>query len=352
MNLLDYIVKRLLLAIPTLLIVSFISFTIMRYDVTLPAVYFHVGNVAIGWEQPVRLKSPIDPLAELRQNPQISKAAYQQEVERLGLDKPFLVQYGLWLKNILSLPPNLGLSFSGEEVSKLIAQRLPNTILLNVLVLLATWSLALPMGVYAAVHWRSKADSLMTFLSSVSMGLPTFIMALLLALICVKLNLLPVGGLTSENFDEMNLFQKIGDLARHLTLPVLVLTLSSLAGLQRQMRGNLLEVLGANYIRTARAKGLPENKVIYKHALRCAINPMITLMGFEFASLFSGAALVEMILRYPGIGFLALEGVRQSDTNLVMVILVMGSMVLILGNLLADIALRFADPRIRAEGLS
>ena len=341
------------MAIPTLLVVSFISFTIMRYDVTIPAMYIPLGPTHyVGLLHSVQIKNPINPLAELKQNPAISKAAYQQEVERLGLDKPFVVQYGLWLKNMVSLPPDLGLSFSGEKVSSLVMQRLPNTILLNVIVLVLTWAIALPMGVYAAVHWRSKADNLMAFLSSLSMGLPTFIMALLLALICVKTRILPVGGLTGENFDELNFFGKAWDLGLHLALPVIVLTLSSLAGLQRQMRGNLLEVLGANYIRTARAKGLPERQVIYKHALRCAINPMVTLLGFEFASLFSGAALVEMILRYPGIGSLALEAVRQTDTNLSMVVLTLGALVLILGNLLADILLRFADPRIASEGYS
>ncbi|HPT42031.1 MAG TPA: ABC transporter permease, partial [Candidatus Gastranaerophilaceae bacterium] len=151
------------------------------------------------------------------------------------------------------------------------------------------------------------------------------------------------------NFSDMGLAGKIWDLTKHLILPTTVLFTISLAGLQRQMRGNLLDVLDSEYVKFARAKGLSEFKVIYKHALRNAINPLITLLGFEFASLLSGAALTEFVFQYPGLGRLILEAVLKSDINLVMASLMMGAIMLILGNLLADILLIITDPRIRVK---
>ena len=145
----------------------------------------------------------------------------------------------------------------------------------------------------------------------------------------------------------MNLLTKIVDISKHLVLPTLVLFTISLSGLQRQMRANMLEVLDSDYIKFARAKGLSESRVLIKHALRNAINPMITLLGFEFAGLLSGAALTEYVFQYPGLGRLILEAVMKSDINLVMASLMMGTIMLILGNLLADILLMLTDPRVR-----
>jgi peptide/nickel transport system permease protein len=162
-------------------------------------------------------------------------------------------------------------------------------------------------------------------------------------------HLLPIGGLTSSNYFELDTIHQILDELKHLIIPVTVLTFVSLAGIQRQMRANLLDVLRAEYVRTARAKGLPEHTVIYHHALRNAINPLITLLGFEFSSLLSGAALTETVLAYPGLGRLTLEGVLTKDMNLVMASLMLGAVMLIVGNLLADVLLKFVDPRITLE---
>ena len=157
----------------------------------------------------------------------------------------------------------------------------------------------------------------------------------------------PVGGLTSSNFMELTFGQNIWDVSHHLILPVTVLFTLSLAGLQRQMRANLLDVLDSDYVKFARAKGLSEFKVIVKHALRNAVNPLITLLGFEFAGLLSGAALTEYVFQYPGLGRLILEAVLRSDINLVMASLMMGAIMLVAGNLIADILLIITDPRIR-----
>ena len=314
-----YIVKRLIQAIPLLFLVSVISFFIIRL-------------------------SPVDPLAELRINPSISQETLKAEEKRLGLDKPLIVQYGLWLKSFLK--GDLGVSVTGEKVSDKLMERIPNTLLLTSVVILLTWLVGIPLGIYAALNWKKPIDRLMTILTSVGMAVPSFFFALLLLIFAVKTSWFPTGGLTCYDFSTYSPLHKVLDVMHHLVLPVTVLFTLSLSGLQRQMRGNLLDVLGSDYVKFARAKGLSENKVVYKHALRNALNPMVTLLGFEFASLLSGAALTEYVFQYPGLGRLILEAVMKSDINLVMASLMMGTVMLILGNLIADILLKMVDPRV------
>lgn len=314
-----YILKRLLQAIPLLFMVSIISFFIIRL-------------------------SPVDPLAELKLNPSISAQTLKAEEQRLGLDKPIYVQYFKWLANFAQ--GNMGISVTGEKVSTRLAERIPNTLLLTIVTILVTWLIGIPLGIFAALNWRKTSDRLLTLFSSVGMAIPSFFFALLLLVFAVKSGLFPIGGLTSPNFQSMTIFQKVLDVSWHLILPATVLITISLAGLQRQMRGNLLDVLESDYVKFARAKGLSENKVIYKHAVRNAINPMVTLIGFEFASLLSGAALTEYVFQYPGLGRLILEAVMKSDINLVMASLMIGAIMLIVGNLIADILLKLVDPRV------
>jgi peptide/nickel transport system permease protein len=317
-----YLFKRLSQAVPLLIIISIMSFTMLKL-------------------------SPIDPLAYLRSNPAISAAAIKAEEERLGLNKPAPVQYGIWLSNLVR--GDLGVSTTGGSVFELLMSRAGNTLLLGVLAVFFTWLIAIPAGITAAVNRGKFADKAFGVLTTVGMSMPTFLMALLLLMVALYTKALPIGGLTSPNFFELGPFEQMIDLARHLVIPVTVLTFIGLAGVQRQMRGNLLDVLRAEYVRTARAKGLSEDKVIYHHALRNAINPLITLFGFEFAGLLSGAALTETVLAYPGLGRLTLEAVLTKDMNLVMASLMLGSLMLILGNLIADILLKFTDPRISLQ---
>ncbi len=320
MKIFKYIFNRILETIPLLFIVSIISFFIIRL-------------------------SPVDPLAELRLNPSISQETLQREKVRLGLDKPIIVQYGLWAKSFVK--GDLGITSNGEKVSVKLAERIPNTLLLTTIVIFMTWLVGVPLGVLGAVFNKTKFDRLLTILSSVGMAIPSFFFAILLLIFAVKTGLFPVGGLTSYDYNELSFFGKFIDLSKHLILPVTVLFTISLAGLQRQMRANMLEVLDSDYIKFARAKGLSEFKIIFKHALRNALNPMITLLGFEFAGLLSGAALTEYVFQYPGLGRLILEAVMKSDINLVMASLMIGSIMLVLGNLLADILLIITDPRVR-----
>ena len=254
----------------------------------------------------------------------------------------------LWGKSFIK--GDLGVTSTGESVASKLKERIPNTLLLTVVVIFMTWSVAVPLGMLAAIKWKTPFDRFLTFITSIGMAIPSFFFAILLLIFAVKTGWFPVGGLTSYNFNEMGFFHKVFDIAYHLVLPVTVLFTISLAGLQRQMRANILDVLDSDYIKFARAKGLSENKVLFKHALRNAVNPMITLLGFEFSSLLSGAALTEYVFQYPGLGRLILEAVLKSDINLVMASLMMGAFMLILGNLISDILLIITDPRIRVRG--
>lgn len=317
-----YIFKRILQAVPLLFMISIMAFTMLKC-------------------------SPIDPLAAMKANPAVSRAAIAAEEERLGLNKPAPVQYVIWLSN--TLQGNLGVSTSGGSVAVRLMQHAGNTLLLNIFTLLFTWLIALPAGVYAAVHRGQITDKFFGLLTSVGMSMPAFLMAFLLMMFALATQVLPIGGMTSSDFAEKDSLGQILDIGHHLIMPVCVLTFISLAGIQRQVRSNLLDVLRADYVRTARAKGLPEHVVIYKHALRNAINPLITLLGFEFASLLSGAALTEMVLAYPGLGRLTLEGVLTKDMNLVMASIMLGAVMLIAGNLFADLLLKITDPRISLD---
>ncbi len=315
-----YIIKRIISSIPILLIVSLISFFLIRL-------------------------SPVDPLAQLKLNPAISQETIEKETKRLGLDKPIIVQYGLWLKNFLS--GNMGYCTDNTKVSTKIKGRIFNTLILSLCVIITSWLIAIPLGVLGAVYYNSLFDKILTILSSVGMAIPSFFFAILMLIFAQKTGWFPIGGLTSVDFSQMSFFEKILDLAKHLILPTFVLTTISLSSLTRQMRANLLDVLNSEYVKFAYAKGLSKSKVIIKHALRNAINPIITLLGFEFAGLLSGAALTEYVFQYPGLGKLILEAVMTSDINLVMASLMIGTIMLIIGNLVSDILLKLTDPRVR-----
>ena len=316
--------------------------------VSLLVISFSIGqkysfNVPV---PPIILKAG-DPLADLRFNPSISKEVLKAEEIRLGLDKPWHIQYLLWLKGLFH--GDLGITQQNQPVSIVIQRPILNTLLLSLCTLFCTWLIAIPLGIWAALNKNKIIDKLLAILTSCGMSTPTFVLAVLGLLFALNSQILPIGSLTSVNFYNMNFFGKIFDITKHLILPTTILTLISIAGLQRQMRANLLDVLRQEYIKTAIAKGLPTSKVVYKHALRNAINPLITIFGFEFGALLSGAALTETILSYPGLGALTLEAARKMDVNLTMTTLMMGAVMLIAGNLVADLLLKFADPRIRFE---
>lgn len=316
-----YIIRRLLILLPLLLVMSFVAFMFIQL-------------------------APGDYFAILRMNPQISDETIARLQAQYHMDKPPLIQYAYWLKNLAGL--DLGYSISQKQpVLSVIGSRLANTLLLSISTILITWLVAIPIGIYSAVHQYSIGDKIFSTLAFVGMSLPSFFMALLmLYFLGSELGLLPIGGLKSSGYDQLSSIGKIGDMARHLIIPTTVLAIGGLAGLQRIMRGNMLEVLRMQYITTARAKGLPEHRVIYRHALRNAINPMVTIFGFELSSLLSGAALLEIVCGYPGLGQVMLEAVRSQDIFLVMGAMLIGGLLLIVGNLVADVLLAVVDPQV------
>ncbi|HET8999006.1 MAG TPA: ABC transporter permease [bacterium] len=282
------------------------------------------------------------------QYPQISPATIAGLRARFGMDQPPWIQYLRWLWNILHL--DLGLSFAYQvPVTWLIGTRALNTLLLSVTSLVAAWSIAIPLGIYSAVHQYSVTDGLLSAGAFVAISVPSFFSALLLLYAAFWSHVLPLQGLTSVNYDGLSWGAKVLDVARHLVLPTIALGVFSVGGLMRYMRNNLLDVLRADYVKTARSKGVSERRVIFRHAVRNAINPLVTLFGFELGGLLSGAAFVENILGYPGLGRLVLEAVLKKDVFVVMGSLLMGSVLLILGNLTADVLLAFVDPRIRYD---
>lgn len=322
-----YIIKRLMQGLLTLFLASALSFVIIQL-------------------------APGDYLDTLRQNPTITPETIEDLKIRFGLDKPPLEQYLLWLKQVVTRF-DFGESFIySRSVSSLILERIPATLLLAISSIFITWIIALPLGILSAVKQNTLIDKILRVLSYLGQGFPSFITALVLLIIAQNTSpLFPVGGMTSIEYNEFTPLGKALDIAWHMILPTLALSITSFAGLQRLTRGQLLDVLRQDYIQTARAKGLPENKVLYVHALRNAINPLITLLGFEFASLLSGAFIAEYFFNWPGLGRLILNAVQVQDLYLVMASLMMGATMLIIGNLLADLLLKLVDPRIKLENL-
>ena len=316
-----YILKRLLTAVFLLFVMSFMTFMLMRL-------------------------TPGNYLDTLRMDPQISRDTLAYYEKLYQLDKPAWQQYLYWLAGLAR--GELGYSFYyNVPVAKIIASRLGNTFILSLAAFLLTWTLALPLGIWAALRRGQWPDRVVQFISYVVLALPGFFVAMILLYAAAVTGWLPLGGMESPGASEFPLWARILDVLEHLAIPAMALSLGSIAALQKLMRGNMLDVLERPYILAARARGLPERRVIYVHALRNAINPMITLLGYEFSALLSGAALMEIITSWPGLGSLMLTAVRSKDIDLVMASMMMGGALFVLGNLLADIALAKADPRIK-----
>ena len=320
---LRYVIRRLIVSLPLLLMMTLLTFALMQ-------------KTTGGFYDLLRL------------DPQISEETINRYIQLYQLDKPVLYQYKQWVLNLLK--GEFGYSFYyNVPVVTLIASRLWNTFILSFSSIVLTWTVAIPLGILAAVHHNRWVDRVIQLLSYVGLATPSFFLAMLLLFWASRTGFLPLGGMHSAQYDDLNFLGRAWDLLRHLAIPAVTLSVGSIGALQRIMRGNMLEVLRQQYILTARAKGLPESRVIYRHALRNAINPLITLLGYEFSSLLSGAALLEIICSWPGLGALMLTAVRSKDIYLVMASFMMGSILFLLGNLLADILLARMDPRIRYE---
>lgn len=298
--------------------------------------------------------SPGDPLAAQRNNPQVPDELIRRIQAQYGFDRSVPEQYARWLGRVVQ--GDLGYSFKFKRpVADVIGERLGATLLLALFSTFLTWLFAVPLGVWAALRRGDWPDKTISVFSFVGMSLPSFFLALLLlyaATVIPPLPLfgrIPIGGLVSIGFDRMGPFERILDVAKHLLLPGIVLTIGGLAGLQRIARGSTLETLSQPYILAARARGLSERRILWRHAFRNAANPLITLLGFEFSALLSGAAFTEIITSWPGMGLLALEAVRSKDQFLVMATVLMGSLLLMVGNLLSDLLHAWNDPRVKVS---
>jgi len=321
-----YFIKRLLEMIPTIIGITLVSFFII--------------HLAPG--------KPTDILAEL--NPKITPEAREKLEKYYGLDKPIITQYGIWLKRVVKL--DFGDSFSTDKrpVWDKIKERLPITIIINVLSLILVILIAIPIGVSSATHQYSLYDKITTVAVFVGFAIPTFWLALLLMIFFgIYLDWLPISGIKSLDYDNLSAGGKVWDMASHLILPVLLEAFGGLAGLSRYMRSNMLEVIRSDYITTARAKGLSERVVIYKHAMRNALLPVITILGLSVPGLIGGSVIFETIFAIPGMGQLFYMSVMMRDYPLIMGILTIGAILTLAGNLLADIGYAVADPRIRTR---
>lgn len=331
-----YLLKRLFWMVPLLVGISLVSFLIMHLapgDITTTEAGF---------------------------NPKASEESRQKLREIYHLDEPLIVQYGLWLKRMGTL--DFGTSFAshqrpvfwekkddqGNVTPGMIQEALPITLLINVLSLALIVVIALPLGVISAIHQNRPPDRAITIFVFVGFAVPGFWLALMLMYWLGVVNpWLPISGLHSLGYENMSMPGRLWDLSRHLAIPVFISALSGLAGISLFVRNGMLDVLHQDYITTARAKGLPENTVIYRHALRNALLPLITLLGLSIPGLIGGSVIAESLFAIPGMGKLFYDAVLMRDFPVIMGILTIGAVLTLLGNLLADLAYAWADPRVR-----
>jgi peptide/nickel transport system permease protein len=284
----------------------------------------------------------------LSQNPQVSQDTILKLKAQFHLDRPWYVQYCYWLKNVLSGDFGYSMAYKIPATS-LIFQRLWNTFLLSFFALIFAWGTAIPLGIWAAVRKDSWVDRSCSFIAFFGLSIPDVLLSLLALWFAASTGWFPVGGAQSPLHDLMSPAEQFWDYAHHLILPALVLAAADLAGIMRRMRSCLLDTLRAEYVTAARARGLGEGWVIYKHALRNAINPLLTIFGYSLAGLLSGAFIVENIMAWPGLGRLTIEAFFARDSYLVVDGVVMATALLVVGNFIADILLAWSDPRIRLK---
>lgn len=293
-------------------------------------------------------------------NPKASEESRQKLRELYHLDKPIIAQYGLWLKRLVKL--DFGSSFKshqkpvflgtidnkGNYNKGMIEQALPITLMINLLGLVITLTLAIPLGVLAARKYQQWQDKSVTLFNFIGFSIPGFWLSLLLMYwLGVANDWLPISGLHSLNYDSLDTWGKLKDSASHLVMPVIIPSITGLAGITLFVKNGMLDVLHQDYITTARAKGLNEHTVVYTHALRNALLPLITIIGLSIPGLIGGSVISETIFAIDGMGKLFFDSVTSRDFPVVMGVLTIGSALTLAGNLIADLAYAWADPRVR-----
>ncbi len=317
----SYIVRRLFYTLITLFGISIMSWVIIT-------------------------QAPGSPIA-LTMDPKVSPKIIEQMMKNYDLDKPIHQQYFIWLKKLFT-----GKLYSfkdGRPVLEKIGERIWNTLLLNLVAMLIIFSLAIPLGVFSAERQYTFLDHLGTLGAYLGISIPSFWLAYLLILGTVKLFGYPVLGMRSFVTEDFTTFEIVMDRLWHLMLPSIILAIGGIAGLSRYTRSSMLEVIRQDYVRTAKAKGLPEETVYYKHALRNALLPIITIFGFLIPGLIGGSIIMESVFAWPGIGRLAYQAVLARDYPVVMTINTITAVLVLIGNFVADILYGIADPRIRYQ---
>ncbi len=320
-SILQLILKRLAIAVPTLWLISLISFALTT-------------------------AAPGDALAELRQDPRVTQETVNRLREQYGLDRPLLARYGTWLSG--AARGDFGTSLSERlPVTKMIGARLGNTLKLSLTATLLAILIALPLGALAAKQHGAWLDRLTGAFALVSISTPRLVLAIIALVFAARTGWFPIGNVRSLNVvDDWSAASWLDEL-HHLVLPAVVMSLPLIAVYLRQTRNGLLEVLSADFIRTARAKGVSEWTVLGKHAARVAAGPLITLFGYAIAALLSGSVIVETVMSWPGIGQLAVNATRTRDIPVLMAVVLLAGVMMMLGNLIADVMQLMADPRLR-----
>ena len=324
-----YIFKRLINLIPVVFIISVVIF----------------GTVKA---------MPGDPVnAYLGAGSRATEAQKDSIRREWGLDRPLPEQYVTWVKNMVT-KGDLGQSTKFKQpVADIIGEYVWNTFLLNVVALIIGIALSIPIGIRQAVKKFSKFDNFWTVFSLLGVSVPTFFFALLLVFyIAIPTGALPVSGMRDASMALIgydNIFQEIADVAVHMILPVTVLVFSNFATFSRYVRSAMIDVINQDYVRTARAKGLKEKVVIYRHAFKNAMIPLVTLLGLYIPSLFSGAMILESVFAWPGLGKILVDAITNQDQAIMQACLLFSAILMVLGNLLSDVLYSVVDPRVKVE---
>ncbi|MBU5439973.1 ABC transporter permease [Tissierella sp. MSJ-40] len=319
---LKYIVRRILHLIPVIIVISVLIFGIIQL-------------------------APGDPVGA-NLDPKATAEQRQAERERLGLNDPIHIQYLKWAGR--SIKGDFGDSYIYKRpVKDVIPKFMWNSFLLNIVVYLFAFAISIPIGIICATKQYSKVDNFWTVFSIIGISMPSFFFGLLLIyFFSIKFKIFPINGMVTPGKNAIG-FARVKDILYHMVLPAIVLTIGSMASLVRYTRTSTLEVINQDYIRTARSKGLEEKVVIYKHAFRNALIPIVTIVGFQIPGLFSGAVILEKVFIWPGIGNIMMDSITMRDYNLMMALNMFFALLTLLGNLFADIGYALVDPRIKVE---
>lgn len=320
-----YLIRRVAIMLPTILLVSVVCFIVIQ-------------------------AAPGSFTDRYLEDPRMGPEAVARINAQLGLDRPLYEQYLRWVGGIVTRL-DFGYSFfANRPVSSVIGERLYWTIVVAGITMLFSWAVAVPLGIVTALRRNGFTDAIASFVGYVGLAVPDFLIALLLIALVLQAGGTQVGGLFSPKYIGAPWsWDKLADFLNHMWIPILAIGTTGVASVMRQMRANLLDVLNADYVRTARSKGLPERRVINRHAVRTAINPLVSMLGLSLPELINGTIIASIVLNLPTIGPLLYDSLLAKDQYVAMSLLLLASVLLMLGNLLADLALAWIDPRIRYD---